>query len=175
MHYFDCFQLPVSFLPDEETLRLRYLQNCKEYHPDFYSLADPETQEKALELSTLNNLAYHTLSDFFKRMRYVLQSLGMLEEEEKYELQADFLMEMIEFNEALMDLEFNFDPVALKSLSDRIESLEAAEMTGILPVIQHPSVFLPENKAQLISVKEFYFRHKYILRIREKMNNFAPA
>ena len=175
MLYFDLFQLPVSFLPDEEALKSRYLQNCKKYHPDFHSLAEPEVQEKVLEMSTLNNLAYQTISDFYKRMKYILQSLDLLEEEEKYELEADFLMEMMEINEALMELEFDFDPGAFQSLSEKIAAMEAEEKSRILQVLENPAVLSPENRAQLNFVKEFYFKHKYILRIREKLNNFAPA
>lgn len=156
-------------------MKSRYLQNCKKYHPDFHSLADPEVQEEVLEMSTLNNLAYQTLSDFYKRMKYILQSLDMLEEEEKHNLAADFLMEMMEINEELMELEFDFDPGAFQSLSDKIAAMEAEEKSSILQVLENPAVLSPENRTQLNFVKEFYFRHKYILRIREKLNNFAPA
>lgn len=175
MEYFDFFEIPVSFLPDEETLKRRYLQHCKQYHPDFHSLSPPEVQAEVLELSTLNNQAYQTLADFHKRMGYVLECLGLLQEEGKNEVGADFLMMMMEVNEALMDLEFDANPSDWRLLSEKVKELEDEQREAILPVLRDPGLLSSGNNSALDLVKEFYLRHKYLLRIREKLNNFAPA
>jgi hypothetical protein len=43
------------------------------------------------------------LQDRDQTIKYVLQLKGLLEEEEKYQLPPDFLMEMMEMNEKLLE------------------------------------------------------------------------
>ncbi|HRD80271.1 MAG TPA: Fe-S protein assembly co-chaperone HscB, partial [Saprospiraceae bacterium] len=62
MNYFEFFRLPLSFQLDEEALRKAFYANSKKYHPDFYTLESEEKQTEILELSTINNQAYHTLA-----------------------------------------------------------------------------------------------------------------
>jgi len=47
-------------------------------------------------MSTLNTRAFQTLSDFDKRMKYILGLKNMIQEGERYELSPEFLMEMME-------------------------------------------------------------------------------
>ncbi|HNI46089.1 MAG TPA: hypothetical protein PK230_15405, partial [Chitinophagales bacterium] len=72
-NYFEFFDLPVSFLLDEQQLKQRFLRNSKRYHPDFYTLATADEQEYALQMPTLNNEAYRTLASQDQRIMYVLQ------------------------------------------------------------------------------------------------------
>ena len=50
------------------------------------------------------NKGYKTFQNDDETIKYVLQLKGLLEEDEKYELPPDFLMEMMELNEILMDV-----------------------------------------------------------------------
>ena len=49
------------------------------------------------------NKGFKILKDPDKTIKYVLEIKGLLQEEEKYELPPDFLTEMMELNERLMD------------------------------------------------------------------------
>ena len=79
MNFFEFYEIPISFKVDEDALRTIFYSNSKKYHPDFYTLESDEKQAEILELSTLNNEAYKTLTDFDKRMKYILKLKGVME------------------------------------------------------------------------------------------------
>jgi molecular chaperone HscB len=68
------------------------------------------------------NKAFTTFQDPDKTIKYVLQLKGLLEEEEKYELPPDFLMEVLEINEELMELGEN--KTLVPNLELRISQLQ---------------------------------------------------
>lgn len=169
MNFFDFFQLPVSFLIDEAALKKAYYANSKKYHPDFYTLEPAEKQNEILELSTLNNEAYQTLADPDRRLRYLLDIHGAIAEEGNNDIPQDFLMDMMDINEAIMDLEFDFDPEKLAQTQSQLEKLEKELYDEIFPVLQS----FDAQSASLPALKEYYFKKKYLLRIRENLSKFA--
>ncbi len=171
MHYFEFFELPVAFLLDEAALKGKYYANSKKYHPDFYTLESEEKQAEILELSTLNNLAYKTLADFDKRMQYILRKKGVLGEEgENKDIPQEFLMEMMEVNEQLMELEFDFDPTAYQQVQTDLKTLEDRLQAEVEPALQSYS---EDNPAGLDKIKDYYLKKRYLLRVRENLNKFA--
>ena len=63
MNYFEFYDMPESFTLDEALIKKKFYELSKEYHPDFYANEDEAKQQEILELSTLNNKAYQTLSN----------------------------------------------------------------------------------------------------------------
>src|ERR1044071_8039043 len=104
INYFDFYQIPESFNPDPALLKKKFYALSKEYHPDFYANEDDAKQQEILELSTINNKAYQALSDPNKRLEYILQLHDLVNEGAKPQLPADFLMEMMDINERLMEV-----------------------------------------------------------------------
>lgn len=175
MTYFEFYDIPVSFQVDEPALRRIFYQNSKKYHPDFHTLADERQQAEMLEMATLNNEAYQTLSDPDRRMRYVLKINGLLEEEGegKQEIPRAFLMDMMDINEALMELEFDFDPDRYQETLNATASLENELEEAVRPVLDaYPNG--PDPAADLRVVQEFFLKKRYLLRIRENLSKFAP-
>ena len=103
MNYFELFEIPVSLTVDQNKLSSQYFALQKKYHPDFFTNATEEEQDEVLEKSSMINKGFKTLKDPDNTIKYVLEIKGLLQEEEKYELPPDFLMEMMELNEGLMD------------------------------------------------------------------------
>ncbi|NUO01667.1 MAG: hypothetical protein HUU01_13755, partial [Saprospiraceae bacterium] len=135
INYFEFFGLPVSIELDEASLKRRFYENSKKFHPDFFTLESPEKQAEILELSTFNNEAWRTLSDFDSRLKYLLELKGLFGEEGTNVLPQEFLMDMMDINEAAMELEFDFDPagyaILLQQLSEQEQQLQA-ELTRYL-------------------------------------------
>src|SRR5579883_1551452 len=73
MNYFEFYNIPESFDPDQAELKRTFYSLSKQYHPDFHANEDEAKQQEILELSTLNNKAYQTLSDPDKRLEYILK------------------------------------------------------------------------------------------------------
>ena len=169
MNYFEFFAIPVSFQVDEAQLKRTFYANSKKYHPDFYTLESAEKQEEILELSTLNNKAYKTLKDFDARLKYILEWKGILGEEGQHKVPQDFLMEMMDINEALMDLKMDPNEEQLAKTRAQVENLEKELMDGIRPVLSSYTG-AEEQEGDLQKVLDFYLKRRYLLRIRQDLN-----
>jgi molecular chaperone HscB len=138
-------------------------------------LSEEAEQARALDLSTLNNEAFKTLSDPDKRIQYILKINGLLEEgENQGALSQDFLMEMMDINEAMMDLEFDFDAERYKQARHAVEALDQTLRKEIQPVLD---TWTAETgtPAELLQVREYFFKKRYLLRIFENLSKFAAA
>jgi molecular chaperone HscB len=171
MNYFEFYGLPESFELDAAQLKKKFYELSKKYHPDFYASESEEKQEEVLQLSTLNNKAYQVLSDPAKRSEYILREHQLLAEGDKYPLAPDFLMEMMELNEQVMDAEdeatISNIKVSVKEASDALDA-EQAEQTK-----DFSSKTKEEQGAALKKILDIYYRKKYLLRIQESLNTFA--
>ncbi len=171
--YFEFYNLPLSFKVDEALLKKKFYALSREYHPDFYANESQEKQDEILELSTLNNKAYKVLSDPIKRIEYILEIHGMLAEGDKYILPQDFLMDMMDVNEALMDMEFDPDAGRLLTISSEIDELEASLFDELkLLTEEYDAKTNPDPNSILLRIKDIWYREKYLQRIRVIMNKF---
>lgn len=173
MNYFEFFDIPISFMVDEGDLKIKFYRNSRKYHPDFYTLEVPQKQQEILQLSSLNNEAYRTLSDFDKRMQYILQEKGLLVEGEgKLALPQDFLMDMMDINEKLMELESDGNEYQLSIVETEVTQILhqlETEIQGSLKAYKDP----PDNPEILQNILIFYYKKKYLLRIQESLSKFA--
>jgi len=171
MNYFEFYNIPESFNPDAAFLKKKFYQLSKEYHPDFYANEDEAKQQQILELSTLNNKAHQTLSDPNKRLEYILKSHNLLVEGAKPQLPADFLMEMMDINERLMEVD---DENELGHITNEVLAIEGdinenlASLTADYETLDDTA-----KEDRLNDIAGLYYRQKYLLRIRESLNTFA--
>ena len=171
MNYFEFYGINESFTPDAALLKKKFYELSKRYHPDFYANEDEAKQQEILELSTINNKAYNVLSNANKRMEYVLQQHNLLAEGDKYQLAPDFLMEMMEINEALMEVE---DAGQLEAIKTQMADTES-ELNSELAALTSRYTESAENGKQgiLEAIRDIYYRQKYLLRIKDTLNTFA--
>lgn len=156
MNYFELFGLPVSFIPDKNELSRKYVELQKKYHPDFYTLEPEQEQAEALEKSSQVNKAWKLLRHPDETMKYVLQLKGVLEEAEKYQLSPDFLMEMMELNEELDE-----------NSPARVAQLEKDLYAAVRPIIENYDEATTPRE-DLLKIKDYYFRKKYLQRILDR-------
>ncbi|MFK7772108.1 MAG: iron-sulfur cluster co-chaperone HscB C-terminal domain-containing protein [Saprospiraceae bacterium] len=172
MNYFEFFNIPISFKIDTADLKRKFYANSKKYHPDFFTLESEEKQMEVLELSTLNNNAYKTLSDFDKSMKYILEIKGVLGEEGKNKIPQEFLMEMMDINENLMELEFDFDQSNFDKVESDLKRLESGIFHEVQDILDNYSDN-SANEAELNEIKNYFLKKRYLLRIQENLNKFA--
>lgn len=172
-NYFSLFELPLSLRPDVAEVKKMFYKLSKQYHPDRVAQTDEAAKAEVLQKAAMVNDAYKTLSDPDKTVAYVLRLYKMLEEEEKYELPPSFLMEMMDLNEFVSDYEEapENDTLKIKAEQALAEQLEAWEnqMHQLIPLFEQAE----EKEAVLLKIKDFYFRKKYLLRIKERFSTFA--
>lgn len=172
--YFAFYGLPLSFNPDMAVVKQQFYALSKKYHPDFYINESQEKQAEVLELSTVNNKAYQVLSDPQKRLHYILEFKGILKEGENYALPQSFLMDMMEVNEALMDLQFEPDAARLAVLKAEVATIEqgiAAEIGKQTALFDTLNAVAQDDS--LLVIKDLYYRNKYLIRIRESMDKLS--
>lgn len=169
--YFQFYGLPLSFSPDAGLVKQKFYEFSKKYHPDFYINEDEEKQAEVLEKSTLNNKAYQTLSDPQKRLPYILELKGLLAEGEHYVLPQDFLMDMMDINETLMDLQFDPDAAKLAAVKVDVSAVEQGIQSEIAALTDSfESKSEAEQAILLGAVKDLYYRRKYLVRIKESID-----
>lgn len=168
MNYFELFDIPVQLKVDKSFLSAKFFELSKKYHPDYFVNSDDEAQAEALEKSALLNKAWKTFQNSDETIKYVLQLKGLLEEEEKYELPADFLMEIMEINEQLMDIE----SAPYAQLESRIDELQAEIYEPVKQIVEgYQEGVTTEN--ELLDVKSYYYKKKYLDRIRRQLAGMA--
>ena len=163
MNLFQLYELPVSFSTDKTKVKQQYFLLSRKYHPDFFGDATAAEQAAVLEQSSLVNKAYKTFNNQDETIKYVLQLKGLLEED-KYALPNDFLMEMMELNEELMDAKMEEDEISLTKVKEAIHQFQLSVYEPVKEIIEsNLEDDIPQER--LLQVKEYYFKKKYLTRI----------
>ena len=164
MNYFELFEIPVSLQVDTSVTAKKYFELQRKYHPDFFSNATEAEQAEVLEKSSDINKAYKVFTNPDETIRYFLEIKGLMGDEDKYQLPPDFLMEMMELNEALMEN----DDSSFEETETKITQLEKHLYDEVQNIVE----YYHENNTtaeQLELVKDYYFKRKYLRRILERM------
>ncbi len=160
MNYFELYDIPVSLNPDQQLVRQRFYELSRKYHPDHFGDASGDEEAAILDRSAMVNKAYQVFSDPDETIKYVLQQKGLLEEEEKYQLPADFLMEVMELNEMAAE---GAEPSGIR---EQVAGIQDNIYAPVKKIVAHYQEGVT-TEAELLQVKEYYFKKKYLNRILE--------
>lgn len=161
MTHFELFQLPITLKVDTSGLSKKYFELQRKYHPDRFGQSSEAEQEEALLVSAQINKAFKTLKDPDETIKYVLQLKGLLEEEEKYQLSPDFLMEVMELNEEL-------ESGMTDAIQAKIDQLKNELYATVETIITNYQEGISTEK-ELLQVKEYYFKKKYLDRMVDNL------
>jgi molecular chaperone HscB len=98
---FAALGLPMSWEVDGERLQRNLLRFTRLMHPDFFVTAEPEERELAERGSAELNQAFELLSSDVRRGDWLVTALGGPSDQEERQMPQAFLMEVLEWNEAL--------------------------------------------------------------------------
>jgi molecular chaperone HscB len=171
INYFEFYDIPESFEPDTALLKKKFYALSKQYHPDFYANEDEAKQQEILEISTINNKAYQTLNDPARRLEYILKQHELVSEGAKPQLPADFLMEMMDLNERLMEVDDAENLASIRAEALAVEDDLTNELKSLTADYETLNDTAKEDR--LNSITDIYYRQKYLLRIKESLNTFA--
>jgi len=171
INYFEFYNIPESFHPDVAYLKKKFYELSKQYHPDFFAGESDEKQQEILELSTINNKAWQTLSDPAKRLEYILRQRELLVDGAKPQLPSDFLMEMMDINERLMEVD---DAGQLADLNNEVLAVDGDINQSLNKLTaDYHTLDDTAKESRLNEILDLYYRQKYLLRIKESLNTFA--
>lgn len=121
--FFSLFELPKNFRLSLSELDSRYRDVQAQVHPDRFVSAGDAERRLSMQWATHANEAYQTLKKPLERARYLLQLAGHdIQAESNTAMPADFLMEQMEWREAVMDARSGGDHHELEHLYGRLDS-----------------------------------------------------
>ncbi|HEX5363717.1 MAG TPA: Fe-S protein assembly co-chaperone HscB [Gallionella sp.] len=129
-NHFQLFGLAPSFEIDASRLDQHYRALQAQVHPDKFAHLSEAEQRLAMQQSTLVNEAYQTLRNPLARARYLLKLQGVdTQEETNTAMPLDFLMQQMEWREAIAEAARASDAAALDALEAHLrretQSLES--------------------------------------------------
>ena len=168
MNYFDLYEIPIAFQIDPLALKKKYFELSRKYHPDFFSQENENEQAEALEKSSSVNKAFKIFQNKNETIKYVLQLKNLLEEEEKYQLPPAFLMQMMELNEEFADAKMEGETDDIEKVKTDLASMESEIYAPVKHILENYNDDATPTE-DLLKVKEYYFKKKYLERILAAM------
>jgi molecular chaperone HscB len=131
-NHFELLGLPLAYRVDPARLETGYRALQSQVHPDRFAAGSEAERRVAMQWAARANEAYRTLRDPVGRARYLLSLKGFdTGEETNTAMPADFLMQQMEWREAVADATGARDSARLEALRGELSG-ERAEMLRML-------------------------------------------
>lgn len=131
-NHFELFHLPQRFTIDMGALDNAYREVQSRVHPDRFVNATDTEKRVAMQWATRANEAYQTLKSPFKRAAYLCELNGIdLQTESNTAMPREFLMQQMEWREALDDARDSKDLDALDILDADLRAMRNAQVKQI--------------------------------------------
>ena len=131
-NHFELFNLPARFDVDATALDAAYRDVQGQVHPDRFVNAGDAEKRVAMQWATRANEAYQTLKNPQKRARYLVELNGVdLQTESNTAMPMDFLMQQMEWREALGDARAAKDEAALDALDEQVKRARKAQLLEV--------------------------------------------
>jgi molecular chaperone HscB len=122
-NHFELFHLPERFDVDMKALDEAYREVQNQVHPDRFAAASDAEKRVAMQWATRANEAYRTLRNPLKRAIYLCELHGVdLGIESNTAMPPAFLMQQMEWREALEEALDEKDMNALERLEDELDA-----------------------------------------------------
>ncbi|MEK6662249.1 MAG: Fe-S protein assembly co-chaperone HscB [Pseudomonadota bacterium] len=123
-NHFQLFGLEPAFQLDLARLDQSFRDLQAQVHPDKFSHAPDAERRLSMQWSTHVNEAYQTLKQPISRARYLLKLHGVdTQEETNTAMPADFLMEQMEWREAIGEAKAAADATELDHLGAKLRQV----------------------------------------------------
>jgi molecular chaperone HscB len=120
--FFSLFNLSACFQIDNVMLEQRYRALQAQVHPDKFSHLPEAERRLSMQWATRVNEGYQTLNTPLNRARYLLSLRGVdTQEETNTAMPVEFLMQQMEWREALEEAKQQKDMAALEELEQRMQ------------------------------------------------------
>ena len=164
MQFYDAFDLEPALSLDAEELKRRFYERSRQWHPDKFSRASREEQEKALEMTAVLNDAFRTLRDPVARAEYFLKEKGF---ELSKEAPPELLEEVFELNMALEELREGDDSARPQLIEARTRFVAMRDSIDV-------SLAAAGDRGDLEEVRGLLNRRRYIRNLIREVENVLP-
>ena len=113
---FELFGVPRRFAQERSALDARWKELQREAHPDRHAASGGAAQRQAMQWSVRINEAYQRIKDPMRRAAYLCELHGApIRAEDNTAMPADFLMQQMEWREALEEADSLVEVEALEA------------------------------------------------------------
>jgi molecular chaperone HscB len=162
-NHFQLFNLPPSYALDTPTLERAYREVQREVHPDRFVSASDAEKRLAAQWATQANEAYRTLKSPLNRGRYLLRINGIdTEEERNTSMPIAFLMQQMEWREAVVAAKAAKDDAALAELANTKRDEEKSLFTMLATQLS--------DDAKMPSAKDTVRKLRFLEKLGEEID-----
>jgi molecular chaperone HscB len=156
-NHFDLFHLPQRFAIDNAALDKAYHEVQSRVHPDKFAHASDAEKRVAMQWATRANEAYQTLRSPFRRAAYLCELNGIdLQIESNTAMPGAFLMQQMEWREALEEAKATKDIDALEKLEAELHAARKSEIEKIGGLLDaHDYANAAQGVRQLMFLERF--------------------
>src|SRR3954464_4995409 len=131
-NHFELFHLPARFAIDMAALDAAYRDVQGQVHPDRFVNATDAEKRVAMQWATRANEAYQTLKNPQKRAQYLCELNGVdLQTDSNTAMPMEFLMQQMEWREALGEARAAKDSEALDALDEQLKRERKARLQQV--------------------------------------------
>ena len=131
-NHFDLFHLPQQFTIDAAALDVAYHGVQSRVHPDKFVNGSDAEKRVAMQWATRANEAYQTLKSPLKRAAYLCELHGIdLQTESNTSMPSAFLMQQMEWREALDDARAARDVTGLERIDAELRMVRKDQVARI--------------------------------------------
>jgi molecular chaperone HscB len=171
-NHFELLGLPVAYSVDGARLERGYRELQARVHPDRFAAGTEAERRVAMQWATRANEAYRTLRDPLDRARYLLHLKGYdTGEESNTAMPPDFLMQQMEWREAVAESRAAGNSAGLKKLHGDI----AEDRRGMLELLARAIDGESNYDAGCSLVRKLRFLDKLDEEIDEALERLEPA
>ncbi len=135
-NHFALFHLPATFAVDAAALDRAYHDVQNQVHPDKFITASDAEKRVAMQWATRANEAYQTLKSPLKRATYLCELHGIdLQIESNTSMPTAFLMQQMNWREALDDARAARDEAALDALDGALREAQRGQVAQIAALL----------------------------------------
>lgn len=170
-NHFELFGIAPTFVIDVAALDGAYREVQREVHPDRFATASDAEKRLAAQWATQANEAYRTLKSPLNRGRYLLRLNGIdTEEERNTAMPLAFLVQQMEWREAVVAARIAKDEAALATLADA----RCAEERAMFALLGR-QLDGATNGSDLASAKDTVRKLRFLEKLGEEIEDAAEA
>ncbi|MFQ6370421.1 co-chaperone HscB [Shewanella sp. YIC-542] len=171
MNYFELFEIPQTFEVDTAELAERYRELQKAVHPDKFANASEQQKLLAISKTAQVNDAFQTLKDPIRRAEHMLSLRGVdMNNESTTMKDTGFLMQQMEWREALADIRDNADP------EQEINALEQAFAAYRQQLLDSLKQLLADEQSAAVTLAADQVRKlKFMAKLRDELIRIQDA
>ncbi len=160
---FNVFGLQIAYAIDRAMLEKKLLRFTRMVHPDFFATADKEQRAHAEQASAALNAAHETLANDGSRAEWIVRHLGGPDEQSERAMPQAFLLEVLDWNEALDAARAALPGSAERAAVERLTADLEQRRTELFQSVSRRLATLPaQNSPVLTEVRKELNAARYV-------------